>query len=339
MPPVEQTSVPRQPDLGRRKSITELKSIEKAKELPVVSDTLVELDKVKNSLSDYATVKTAKHMVEEGMKILSENHIVQDGIKVLSNEKVQQTVTNVKDKVYPHVYNAVEHLDEMACGGLDSLTTALPALTNPTPELVETTKESARNYFSLATEYLASFTVSRIGLKVADKSLDTVEKGVKFIKPDKKDEGIVCRTYSKIRETRRMLRALRRAGERRNYIEMDKLARAGLVGRLASFFSVNMVLHIFGLELTAVRPVRLHPVTDEINADDSLTELKDVQGTLGGYHSDSDPDYYPSEDADSLDDSTSSDGSETEADTTGGEETIEHHGQEVGQVAEEHQQI
>jgi len=337
MPPVEQTSVPRQPDLGRRKSITELKSVEKAMELPVVSDTLGELDKVRNTLSDYATVKTAKHMVEEGMKILSENHMVQDGIKVLSNEKVQKTVTNVKDKVYPHVFNAVEHLDEMACGGLNSLTTAIPALNNPTPELVESTKESARNYFSLATEYVASFTVSRMGLKVADKSLDTVEKGVKFFKPDKKDEGIVCRTYSKIRETRRMLRALRRAGERRNYIELDKLARAGLVGRLASFFSVNLVLQMFGLELTAVRPTRLHhEVTDEIDPDDSMTELGEVQGTLGGYHSEDDPDYYPTEDADSLDDSTTSDESETEADTTGGEETLEPHGQEVGQIAEEH---
>jgi len=337
MPPVEQTSVPRQPDLGRRKSITELKSVEKAMELPVVSDTLGELDKVRNTLSDYATVKTAKHMVEEGMKILSENHMVQDGIKVLSNEKVQKTVTNVKDKVYPHVFNAVEHLDEIACGGLNSLTTAIPALNNPTPELVESTKESARNYFSLATEYVASFTVSRMGLKVADKSLDTVEKGVKFFKPDKKDEGIVCRTYSKIRETRRMLRALRRAGERRNYIELDKLARAGLVGRLASFFSVNLVLQMFGLELTAVRPTRLHhEVTDEIDPDDSMTELGEVQGTLGGYHSEDDPDYYPTEDADSLDDSTTSDESETEADTTGGEETLEPHGQEVGQIAEEH---
>jgi len=336
MPPVEQSHVPRDPNVTRRKSITELKSVEKAMELPVVSDTLEELDKVKNTLSDYARVRSARQMVEEGMKILAENNMVKDGMKVLHNEKIMQTMTNVRDKVYPHVYNAVEHLDDMACGGLESLTTALPALSHPTPELVESTKETARNYFSLATEYLASFTVSRIGLSVADKSLDTVEKSVKFFKPDKKDEGVACRTYAKIRKMRRMLRALRRAGERRNYIEMDKLARAGMVGRLASFFSVNMMLHIFGLELVAVRPSRAHHVVDEIDADESHTELKDVQGNFVDYQSDEDPDYHPTEDEDSLDDSATSDESEDEAGESRGEEETHHHGEEVAEAAEEH---
>jgi len=330
MAPVEQSSIPRQPDTERRRSISELKTVEKVMELPVVSDTLTELDKVKNAVSDYAGVKKTKQMVEDGIKIFADNNLVKDGMKVLGNEKVQKTVSNVCDRVYPHVYHAVEHLDEMAYGGLNSLTTAVPALNNPTTELVETTKETAKNYFSLASEYLASFTVSRLGLKVADKSLDKVEKSVKFFTPDN-GEGLVCRTYAKIRETRRMLRALRRAGERRNYIEMDKLARAGFVGRLASFFSVNLMLHMFGLELTAFRPKIHHK-----DQDDSAAEQKNDQGNDAEYNSEEDPDYVPSEDEDSLDDSATSVESTCEADPCRGEEEADPHRDEVGQPAEEH---
>ena len=59
----------------------------------------------------------------------------------------------------------MDQLDTLACGGIDSLTSALPALTSPTPELVESTKEAARGYFAWAKEYAASFTVAQISLK------------------------------------------------------------------------------------------------------------------------------------------------------------------------------
>merc|ERR1712035_134727 len=141
-----------------------------------------------------------------------------------------------------------------------------------------------------------------------------------------------------------MLRALRRAGERRSYIEMDKLARAGLVGRVASFFSVNMFLHVFGLELVAFRPSRsIAVVTHE--GDESQTELQEVEGDFGGYRSEDDPDYHPSTDEDSLDQSSTSDESEDEheavdeADESRGENEGEAGGEPHGQSTEEPQQF
>jgi len=303
MPPVEQTSVPREPE--RRKSVTELKVVEKAKEIPVVSDTLSQLGKVGNTLSEYAHVMTAKKMVEDGIKILTDNPRVKGGIRVINeNATIQQAVSSVRDRVYPRVANAVDQLDTMACGGIDSLTTALPSLNAPTPDLVESTKETARNYFSLSTEYMASFTVSRLSLSAVDYSLGMAEKSVKFFKPDEKDCGVLCKTYTKIRKARRTLRALRRAGERRSHIESDKLSRAGLAGRVCSFMSVNFFLHMVGLEMVTFRKRRSDNI-DGPNNEVSTAELKELQD-LEGYRSEEDPDYCPDSD-DTLDGSDSED--------------------------------
>jgi len=346
MAPVEQSTLPPH---ERRLSLTELKVVEKAMELPVVSDTVEEIERVKNTLSENAHVVSAKQLVSDGIKILAENptvqdgiHTVQDGFKVLhDNPRVQQTIDTVKDTVLPRVVEAVEQLDTIACGGIASLKTALPVLSNPTPELVETTKETARNYFSLATEYMASFVVSQLSLQAADKSLATVEKSVKFFKPDKKDDGIVCVTYSKIRDARRTLRALRRAGERRNHIEMDKLARAGFMGRVASILSVNYFLNIFGLELSASKPERclasMNPVVDEVDE----SELHELKGDLGGYRSDEDPDYKPCSEDDSLDSSSTSLNSSQEAEDVepageAGEEQVDQPAQEGQQYGDYH---
>jgi len=330
MPPVEQTTVPRSP--LRKMSIAELKVVEKAMEIPVVSDTINELEKVRSTLSEYAHVRTAKKMVEDGIKILTENPRVQGGFKALNeNPTIHQTVCSVRDRMYPRVAHAVDQLDTMACGGIDSLTTVLPALHNSTPELVEGTKETARSYFSLATEYMASFTISRLSLSAADYSLGLAERSVKFFKPDQKDCGFLCKTYSKIRKTRRTMRALRRAGERRGQLDMDKLSRAGFVGRLCSFMSVNFFLHAVGLELIAERSRRTDS-TDAPNLADHPSDLKELQGDFSGYKSDEDPDYHPDSD-DTLDHSSSIEDSESEHEDESrevdGEEESEHIGEEA----------
>jgi len=82
--------------------------------------------------------------------------------------------TTLSDVVYPRMAGAVESLDSLACGGLDHLKAAVPAIAEPMPQLVETTKKAASGYWSSALEYLSSFTVAQISLELADKSLDAV---------------------------------------------------------------------------------------------------------------------------------------------------------------------
>jgi hypothetical protein len=53
--------------------------------------------------------------------------------------------------------------------------TAVPSLTAPTPELVETAREAAAGYLSLLTEYLASFSLAQLSLNMADRSLVLIE--------------------------------------------------------------------------------------------------------------------------------------------------------------------
>ena len=167
------------------------------------------------------------------------------------------------DSLIRQVPGAVDKLDHYACGHIDNLTSAIPALSDPTPQLVESTKEAVIGYLYIVNEYIASFTAAQISLSVVDKSLSMV------------DSGILCRTYCKIRlvfldpilnfmlyiylsflskafffrSVRRSLRALRRAGSRRNSIRRTPLSRVGLVGRVANLLSVNSVLGIVGLEL------------------------------------------------------------------------------------------
>ena len=45
----------------------------------------------------------------------------------------------------------------------------VPSLTSPTPALYSSTREAAVSQLSLATTYLASFTLAQLALKVASK--------------------------------------------------------------------------------------------------------------------------------------------------------------------------
>merc|ERR1712121_336559 len=157
--------------------------------------------------SEMTPVKSAKGMVDS----LTTHPRLQGSINAIhANSALQKTVNSVKEHVLPSVANAVDHLDTMACGGIDSLTTALPALHHPTDKLIKSTKDTAQTYFSSATEYLASFAISRASLRAADFSLGLVDKVVK------KDIKMLNTPASKIRRVQRTIRALRRAGERRN---------------------------------------------------------------------------------------------------------------------------
>merc|ERR1739847_222679 len=260
MPPVEQNTVP--VSHAYVVSLGELKTVGKASEIPVVSDTFKVAASYASQISENSTVQSAKQYVEDGIKTISETEtfsslqgkVVEKVTEINSNPKVKETLDNVKEKMSLHldtvkvkVVDTVEQLDTLAAGGIDTLTTKVPALNSPTNELYETTKETASNYFSLATEYVASFAVAQMSLKLVDRSLNLVEKTTKYLHPDTKDKSVLAVTYSKLRQTRRALRVVK---------------RAGVVGSVASMLGLNTVLDLVGLKIVAEKKVR--PVVEAV---------------------------------------------------------------------------
>jgi len=323
MPPVEQNTVP----LGHSYvvSLGELKTVGKASEIPVVSDTFKVAASYATQISENASVLSAKQYVEEGIKTLSETEtfsalqgkVTEKVTEINSNPKVKETLENVKEKMSLHldsvkgkVVDTVEHLDTLAAGGIDTLTTKVPALNSPTKELYQTTKETASSYFSLATEYVATFAVAQMSLKLADKSLNLVEKTTKYLHPDTKDKSMLAVTYSKLRQTRRALRVVKRAGERKRYLESDPVARVGLAGSLASMLGLNSLLDMLGLKIVAEKRVR--PEVEAVeDSDENHRQIADLKGDLAGYKSEEDPDYHPDTE-DSIDGEETDSGSEGE---------------------------
>merc|ERR1711931_382759 len=244
-PPTEQQTVP----LGEStiKSIGDLKTVSKAIKFPVVSDTVKAATDVVTQISENTHVETARQYLQDGIKTLSETETfnnIQGKVKELNeNPRVQEVITNInlKDKV--------DRLDTFAADGIESLASAVPALRAPTPQLVETAKDTANSYLYLATEYLASFSVAQISLRIAEKTLSLAEGTTDILKSD--TWGLLASTSTKIKQVRRAIRAVKRAGERKSILEKDPVARTGIVGSIASLLHVNTILSYLGLRLEA----------------------------------------------------------------------------------------
>jgi len=281
-----------------KRSLLDVKAMNKALELPVVSDTVSSIEKVANAFCENQRVQGARSFVKHAVKAFAETPVVQDGVKVFHDSVA---VNRAKNTVYPCMYSAVERLDNMACHSIDSLTSAMPSLTEPTADLVESTKEKASGYALTLQEYVASFRVSQWSLKLADRTFLLAEKSVKCLQPDQHCPGLVCSTYMKLRKTRRTIRALKRAGHRKNSLEQK--TSPGLVGRILNVLKMDYLLELVGLQLTVSKPSGA-AASAELNDDLTMKDLDD----LTGYCSQDDPDFVPaeSEGCESVDHSCSS---------------------------------
>ena len=68
----------------------------------------------------------------------------------------------MSDVVLPRMAGAVESLDSLACDRLDTLNAAVPAISEPTPQLLQTTRKAASGYWAALENYFASFTVAQV---------------------------------------------------------------------------------------------------------------------------------------------------------------------------------
>merc|ERR1712168_1687123 len=311
MPPTEQQTVPLSE--STIKSIGDLKTVSKAIKFPVVSDTVKAATDVVTQISENTHVETARQYLQDGIKTLSETETfnnIQGKVKELNeNPRVQEVITNINLK------EKVDRLDTFAADGIESLASAVPALRAPTPQLVETAKDTANSYLYLATEYLASFSVAQISLRIAEKTLSLAEGTTDILKSD--TEGLMASTSSRIKQVRRAIRAVKRAGECKSILEKDSVARTGIVGSIASLLHMNSILGYLGLRLEAkenesdynddsdketIEPVEVDETDDQDepvdDGDDNHRHIADLKGDLDGYDSQEDPDYDPKRDED-----------------------------------------
>ena len=270
---------------------------------------VVENVKVK-AATGYEIASSAVDTVKDQVKVAAEHPKVKQTVDV-AQSSLNGAVENVKGKVA----STVEQIDTIAAGAIDNLTTRMPALKEPTPELLETSKDAAINYINLAAEYVASYGMAQVGLKIADKSLSIAEKTTEFLHSDVKDGSMIAFAYNKMRQTRRALRTVRRAGERKSHLEKDPLAHSGFLGYISSMLSVNTILSLAGLQLVAEEksaPVfsdeeKSAPIVNDKEDSSSINEtefldiiedkqhrdISDLKGDLEGYKSDEDSDYVP----------------------------------------------
>merc|ERR1712183_747079 len=214
---------PRESDAVYTSFTPTLKVADKALDLPVVSDAVSEITKITAPIAPY---------FEEGIRI----------IKDKADESLSETI---KDKVG----SCVTSLDTLACDGLDQLISAVPSLRSATPDLVETTKETASNYVDMMEEYVASFGIAQFCIRLVDTGLAVLESPVSLVS---------TRICSKVQHVRRHLRAVRRAGAKR---AGHPCKEGPVLLQVANMFSLNFMLGFLGIQLVGAdeEPVASSP--------------------------------------------------------------------------------
>merc|ERR1719186_2361515 len=297
MAPVEIDTIPRDVITP----ISYLKSVDKAFELPLVTDTYNEVSKFARPISPYVeTVKNIATPYVEKFSPMVESGFI--SIKTTAEENIipqlpEGTSDNIKSKLdsaKEQVTSAVKNLDTMVCYGLDQLTTRLPALKEPTTELVETTKDSAASYFGFAQEYVASFGISQIVLKLSDKGLQVATDSIKVTGLEKTKP--IKPVVDGIEIVRRYGRAVRRAGARMAGFQPAKtIGETSVVGAVAEVFGLNFFLSVIGLQLVPANIIQKSTTgeLDDTTEDEEETVDKLSDEKIAGYLSDEDPDYVP----------------------------------------------
>merc|ERR1712119_203734 len=267
-----------------------MKIVEKAFELPLVTDTFNEVSKLARPLSPY--VETMKNVATPYVEKFSP--MVESGFITIKTAADLQLPEGTTANIQSKFDTAVENLDTLVCQGLDQLTTRGPALKEPTTELVETTRDTAFSYSGHAQEYFASFGISQIALKLGDKGLQIATDALTLtgFEKTKPLEPVV----NGIKNIRRHARAVRRAGAKVAGIKPAKtIGEASLLGAVAEVFGINFFLSVVGLQLVPAN-IPQKPTTGVLDTttEDETVDAKLSDEKIASYMSDEDPDFVPS---------------------------------------------
>jgi len=230
--------------------LTSYKVADKAMDIPVVNDVVSGVKKMADPITPY---------VEETLNIMKSK--ADKSLSPEVQEKVGSTLGSLGSKI-----------DDLACNGLDQLTTAVPSLqTATTPELVENTKEAAISAVDSAQEYLASFKVARFGIRVFDAYLSVIEAPLSVLSSS---------VSSKVQGVRRHLRAVRRAGARR---DGEPCKDGSLLMEMSQVFKFNILLGFLGMQLVQIDEPHA-ATTSNAEKEESVRDSSDEED---------DPDYVP----------------------------------------------
>merc|ERR1719339_809126 len=191
--------------------------------------------------------------------------------------------------------SAVDNLDSLACEGLDQLTAKLPALKEATPELFETAKDTTVTYAEYAKEYVASFSLAQIALKLGDKGLQVAADALKLTGLE--ESKPLKPVLTGIKTIRRNACAVRRAGAKVAGLQPAKtIGEASLLGAVAEIVGLNFFLSVVGLQLVPAnmqsnaKTTELDTTFEEETVGDKLSNDR-----IASYVSDEDPDFVPSD--------------------------------------------
>jgi len=201
------------------------KTVEKAFDLPVVSDTYNSLVKLSSPLSP--VVKKIGSMASPAMDQVL-------GLGAGFEAKVPDAVSSGLNGALAQVSSTAVSLDAKLSSGIDNLVEKMPALKQATPALYDSTRASVKSYATFAATYLASFTLAHVFLKATDLSLETTDSLLKWLANEKVDPVLVG-----LRRLRSDAEHLRRQGVGLNGTEKARvLEEATLVGALAEIFGL-----------------------------------------------------------------------------------------------------
>merc|ERR1712055_1016310 len=221
-------------------------------------------------------VLTTYKVADKAMDIPVVNDVV-SGVKKMADPitpYVEGTLKMVKEKVGSTLGSLGSKIDNLACNGLDQLTTAVPSLqTATTPELMENTKDAAISVVDTAQEYIASFKVARFGIRVFDAYLSVIEAPLSVLSSS---------VTSKVQGVRRHLRAVRRAGARR---DGEPCQDGSLLIEMSQVFKINILLGFLGMQLVKIEEPQAVPATSAEKEDSVRDSSSDEE--------EDDPDYVP----------------------------------------------
>merc|ERR1711915_327837 len=194
--------------------------------------------------------------------------------------------------------------DSLACSRLDDLTSKVPVLRSPTPDLVDSIKVTTNSYIDSSKEFLASFWISQSALRIGDRGLQYVEDTLNFVGIGESKH--LRPVTARINTARRDIRVLRRNGMKRRSVSWADDDDASLYGFLANVLCLNFILSLFGLKLSPLDTNNGDKDLDKSFSDvfeGETTDLLLSDEKMATYDSDADSDFVPGRESDESSDS------------------------------------
>merc|ERR1712156_7297 len=160
--------------------VKNLKVVEKAFGIPVVNTVFNEIASIASPVTPYvkSTVTTITPMAEVGLNTIKTK--VKENVVPHLSEGAADTAKSTINGAVAQLTDVVERVDDLACGGVDQLLDKVPALKEATPKLIEDTKEMTMSYINDTSNFIASFSLAQVALKILDSGLDGFENTFKL---------------------------------------------------------------------------------------------------------------------------------------------------------------